>query len=1172
MDHAAAATISSHQLEQTLRAAEPDVVLAPPHILRRIIRMHTGAGGFFRKTPHRKTLVIAPDDLLRYVDRDELDLDGRHVFGRRVLLIQRPRPEKVATLPASQVLLEYSRLLFHVRVDAHMMDLAEGGGLTPAGAVERIHAIGQAAFDEARAVLDKERFLLPPTDNVRVYSEFVAVYLELKHFVPGALPIYFPSIDSFDRIDQIIAIDIDSTAILQVSRLPGAEDPIPTAAHALAVAETAPAAAHAKPIEDERESAAVYDRLIRRADKAAALGNYARAATVRNRAVHLRFPHDKPHARNVVRPDIEKLAHRLCRVLDLADGSTLAEALTGLLDPTDVGWRSPGARLLYDLQAVCIDHEKQVFKLDLMAWVMSRGEVPIKRALPAARQVRLHQHLSKAVDRLHRAAFPGDVRATLLTMLEPKLHIVEQQVRHDLGPKIEQAIQEAGLIPTSPPEEVARRKLVAELLDRIVERGFITMGDLRDAISRNQLKLPDLTKEAFIRGDELLKIDKRLARLLDGVYRRGEIYRRVPQRLSSLAFGTKFGRFITQYFIIPYLGAFLLLESVQHIVHMFVPDPPVHVGRAGHWLAGDAVPLPADRQGVHLNTPLSILICGTVLLWLFHAARIREALFKAIKWGFNRFYGIVIELPSEILRLEWVKRIATNRAVRLLYRYLLKPAFFGGLVWLICHTWGLDWGFSLSYALVFFIVMNLLFNTRFGRGIEEASGDLVSRAWRRFGWKVIVGAFQWIVEIFKRILDAFEELRYNIDEWLRFRTGENRVAFIGKLITGTLWFFVSYFVVFSITLLIEPQINPIKHFPVVTVSHKVMLGLIPMFAQWVAPLFDGDMKEATIFVGSVVWLVPGIFGFLAWELKENWRLYRANRSAKLKPVIIGHHGESMLGLLRPGFHSGTVPKLYGKLRKLERRRAWTAPDKAERKHRLALHHVEEAVHRFAERDLVTLLEQSKAWGGQPIKVGHVHLGGNRVSITFEEGESHHDAAAAHGAASHAASSHAATSAPAEIIFEEQSGWLVASLAQAGWLNRLSPTQLDAFRAALSGFYKLAAVDIVREQVEAMIGVGDRPYDVDERGIVVWPIEPAGAELVYPLVREPAPSSNGHAAPPEDEAIPPAPVEPCTVIAPGHSPALFRHAPISWKRWVRIWQRDQSGEAAPKQLAPLPPLL
>jgi len=1161
MDHASHATINTHDLGHILRSVEPAAVLAPAHIIRRVIRMHRSGGGLFQKTPHRKSLVIARDSLLSFVDTEELDLPSDHAFASRVLLIQRPRQDKITTLSRSQMLLEYWRLLFHSKVDAHMRSLREEGKLLPADAVSRIHAIGQGPFDEIRAVLTKERYLLPPTDHVAVYSEFVAVYLELRFFLPHALEVYFPAIDSFERVDAIIAKDIDGAAIFEACRLPGAAAPGPVMAETTA-ANVLPESPKVRSAEEQREATANYERMIRRADKAAALGNHARAAMTRNRAVFLYIPDDPRRARNVIRPDIEKLAHRICKVLEIDDGDTLVQAMTGLLDPSAQGWNTPGTRLLYDLQAVCIDHEKDLFKLDLVAWVLSRGEVPIKRKLPAAKEVRLHQHLSKAVHRLQTAAFPELARKALLELLEPKLHEVEHRVRETLRPKIEQAVNESGLAPANPPEKVAKKALIEELLDRIIERGFITMGDLRDAISRNQLKLPDLTGEAFIKGDELLKIDKQLSKLLDGVYRRGELYRRWPQRMSSLAFGTPWGRLVTQYVAIPYLGAFLLLEMAQHIVHMFVPAPkavaeagaveaavPTVAAAASSLLEGaDATTQAVEHvaHGIHFTTPLSIFITGTILLWLFHADRIRAVLFNGLKWCFNRFYGIVIELPSEIFRLPWVKRIANNRAARTTYRYLLKPAFFGGLVWLVCHTWGLDWGFSLSYALLFFILMNLLFNTRFGRGIEESAGELVVRTWRRFGWRVIVATVLWIVDVFKWLLDAFEELRYNVDEWLRFRTGENRFAFVSKLIFGTIWFFVSYFIVFCVTLLIEPQVNPIKHFPVVTVSHKVMIGLIPMLAEWVAPLFDNDMKEATIFVGSVVWLVPGIFGYLAWELKENWRLYAANRPVKLKPTVIGHHGETMLGLLRPGFHSGTVPKLYGKLRKLERRRNWNPPGKAERKHRVALHHVQEAVKRFVERDLIATLEQSKSWGGTELRVAHVHLGGNSVRVEIGSGaDDSHDSHDSHD------------TQPTVLTFEEQSGWLAASISPGDWITRLDQVQRDTLSAAMSGFYKHAAVDLVREQIEAVIDVKAKPYDIDERGIVVWPASAMERPDVYPLERDAM--SNGQAMRASEAS------SATDVIKPGDVPILFRHHPIAWTDWIQMWQADQQAQT-PVQLA------
>ena len=84
------------------------------------------------------------------------------------------------------------------------------------------------------------------------------------------------------------------------------------------------------------------------------------------------------------------------------------------------------------------------------------------------------------------------------------------------------------------PEEVAFDKLTEEALDCIAERGYLTMGYLRDAISRNDLKLPDLTDpKDLIRGDHLLRSDDRLDVALDGVYQTRRI-------LSAMAAGYQF--------------------------------------------------------------------------------------------------------------------------------------------------------------------------------------------------------------------------------------------------------------------------------------------------------------------------------------------------------------------------------------------------------------------------------------------------------------------------------------------------------------------------------------------------------------------------------------------------------------------------------------------------------
>src|SRR5262249_21783007 len=161
--------------------------------------------------------------------------------------------------------------------------------------------------------------------------------------------------------------------------------------------------------------------------------------------------------------------------------------------------------------------------------------------------------------------------------------------------------------------------------------------------------------------------------------------------------------------------------------------------------------------------------------------------------------------------------------------------------------------------------------------------------------------------------------------------------FVAKTGLGFLWSGVTYVVRFVIVILVEPQINPIKHFPVVTVSHKLMLLLAPPVAGYLQPHLGWSYKDTLALVILVLGLIPGMFGFLAWELKENWRLYRANQPRDLVPQVVGSHGERVIHLIRPGFHSGTLPKLFARLRR--------ARGQAERKGESGLHHVEDDLRR-----------------------------------------------------------------------------------------------------------------------------------------------------------------------------------------------------------------------------------
>jgi hypothetical protein len=221
-------------------------------------------------------------------------------------------------------------------------------------------------------------------------------------------------------------------------------------------------------------------------------------------------------------------------------------------------------------------------------------------------------------------------------------------------------------------------------------------------------------------------------------------------------------------------------------------------------------------------------------------------------------------------------------------------------------------------------------------------------------------------------------------------------------------------------LLVEPQANPVKHFPVVTVSHKLLLPAIPTLSD-----LSGLSKATT---AGVVSLVPGVFGFLAWELKESWRLYAANRPPGLPPVPVGHHGETVFRLLVPGFHRGTVPKLFARLRRADTP-ARVAAAEAE------LHAVEHGVSAFVQRHLVGYLRQSAAWAGLIPTAGSVRLGVKTLTATVAVPE--------------------LGDGLLRLTFAYAGGVVDLRTKPADWQATLTPAQADTLAAAVAGFARAA---------------------------------------------------------------------------------------------------------------------
>ena len=397
--------------------------------------------------------------------------------------------------------------------------------------------------------------------------------------------------------------------------------------------------------------------------------------------------------------------------------------------------------------------------------------------------------------------------------------------------------------------------------------------------------------------------------------------------------------------------------------------------------------------------------------------------------------AILIHAPLWVLSRPLVQALFRSRVALALGRFVIKPATIAaaaaGVGMLMNdlrvhhrHLAYLPSSQPLPVAAVVFVVTAVALNTRVGILVEEMAIDALVRALRRVQRDVLPGIFRLIEGFFRGITDAIDRGIYTVDEWLRFRSGQGRSALWAKGVLGVLWFAVAYLLRVLVNLFLEPTINPLKHFPTVTVAAKVMWATVgPPLHAALMPVF-GRLRAGTI-TGLAMTLLPGFFGFLVWELKENYRLYEATRRATLQPVPIGHHGETMGGLLRPGLHSGTLPKLWAKLRRAARK-----GDGSVEKHREALREIEEAVERFVDRELSGLLAECELWKGR-VHVTRVALASNRVRVELQR--SGHEAAEA-----------------CAIAFEEQSGWLVAGVAHAGWVGALEGDERVIFENALAG--------------------------------------------------------------------------------------------------------------------------
>jgi hypothetical protein len=1131
------------ELQKILTAADAAAVLVSPQIMERVLRETWKLPSIYVNPPHRKTCVANRQTLYRHAEQVDLELEPDILLPETVILLVRPENDALSPLETPNLLLKYWRWLFHARVHLALAHLP------PATVRERIEAIGRTDFDAFRAILAEDGYLAPNANDGAVYTEFAAVFLELRYFSSARLAAYFPGVAEINETERIVANDFDPPLLFRQTRLKGAPDPV-------AVIE-----------KRTTESEEGYWTLVRSAQRASARGNMVRAAILNMRAARI-----APAAKTLsTREQAEKLLHELIQRLSTALG--LPDVEVGqwygytalLLDRADQGSRPAEARLLEDLQTVCVDSEQSIYTLDLAEWLLSGFRRPMKRPLPSQRMVRIVKQLRAVANRIPLVRLSDADRDVFGGLVHAALKRCEESLRLRFRPVLVAAFEDAGLKATNPPEKAAFEKMVEELLDRILALGFFTFSDLRDTISRNQIKLPDLVDpQEVLRGDALIRLNARLTTLLDGVYRPGELYMRLLEWVTAWGFGTKLGRFLTRTVTIPVGASLLVMHTLGILVSLTGkyllghPEDP-QLTHISHVLLGpwhDADGEDAGRlfagQLPSLDTIVHFALWGASALFvlgLVNSSRFRRRVLAFLGRIGHALRRVLWDLPLGVLPMAEVERFLKGWSFQLLLWFVIQPL----AVCAILAYYRPQLFRTIETCILVFLIVFTILISRIGRVIGQLVWQSLVSMSTALQAGLLRGLISFIVQLFKRIIDLLEYLLFTVEEWLRFRTGESGLSMGLKAILGLVWFPFAYVARLYTVVLIEPGLNPIKA-PVSIMAGKFLVPILPSLTTSLTSQISqllgspADLSVVRFIVLPTMFLLPDAFGFLFWEIKENWSMFRANRPKNLEPVSVGAHGETVRGLLQPGFHSGTVPRLFRHLRYAERHSQKTNDWTTARLYRREIEETAHSIERFVSRELVGLLRQSHTWqtlvengscqdgvcvpgsaSRNDLEAGSVRLTTNRIGFALHY------------------SAYPAT--PVRIEVERCGGrWLVACVREVGWLVHLSAEPIRAFTAALAGWYKLAGIDLVREQIRANLPPQVTTIEIVSAGIQVWIAsndQPAIYDLSDPI--EPIHPRAGPAA------------ELPTLDA---SRLLFAQTPVSWKEWVQCWVNDQVGQGHP----------
>lgn len=658
------------------------------------------------------------------------------------------------------------------------------------------------------------------------------------------------------------------------------------------------------------------------------------------------------------------------------------------------GFARPARLLLQDLQRVLNESRTTYYRLRPGRWLRSRGRLTMRQVMPFQAQLKAMRSLEIATRRIDQLGWP---MATVERYARPLRQLADQlgaRLAGQLRPHLDATLREADFIPANHREEVAANKMREELLDVIQRRRHLKFTDMRDIVARNILRLPDPTLEELRHGDHLARFDRLAAESLPGVYTPGEIYIKGLQKLSAPLFGTPRGRLVLRHLIVPLGIAFLGLKTIDLLAGLILP-------------AEQTPTLATLWSSALLAVLINLTVHTRIGRWLV------KHLWLATRWALRLF---LFDGLRRLVRWGPVARVLATNLIRGLDRNLVQPLFIGVLLVLPVigagHLIdGLEIELGLSSFLLAYAIGSLIRNTPAGRHMLDNAVSATRLFLRRLNQTLVIGLIQELLHFFKEVVRGFEQGLHWIEERISHRLGESPLQTLVKGLLAPIWALTESVIQFYVTVLVEPQVNPIKHFPLVTITHKLMLPFLPALTGLLLALTESLLPKwiALPFVTLTILLLPGLAGFLVWELKENWKIYAANHAAlrpaphaagpceamrrtdlplaPIEPAMIGSHGETMRGMLRRGFHSGTLPKAFDRLRRVLREQIRDEIPYPQRlldaRRRIA--EVEHALALFCDRELVYALRRRCA---DPqcdlvrVTAGRIRLSSSALGLTL----------------------------------------------------------------------------------------------------------------------------------------------------------------------------------------------